>query len=86
MRSPCLKFYFYLRVFFKFFSVEIVMPLGLALHFYIVTMHVARLLMRRGCQVNFPEFTWSVSYFIVKLLMFYKNSSTSHTWGNKHAI
>ena len=28
-----------------------------------------------------PEFTWSVSYSIAKLLMFCKNSSTLHTWG-----
>ena len=28
-----------------------------------------------------PEFTWSASYSIVKLVMFYKNSSTLHTRG-----
>ena len=29
-----------------------------------------------GVRLNFPEFTWSVSYSIAKLLLFYKNSST----------
>ena len=31
-----------------------------------------------GVRLNFTEFTWSVSYSIVKLLMFYKNNGTSH--------
>ena len=76
-------------MFFKLFTVEIVMPLGLALHVANETTHAV---MSRGFfglgdeRLNFPEFTWSERYSIVKLLMFYKNDSTSHTWGNKHAI
>ena len=60
------------------------MPLGLALHFANETTHteMSRDFFCLGdARLNFPEFTWSVSYTIVNLLTFYKNNSTSHTWG-----
>ena len=65
------------------------MPLGLALHFAIQTTQAGMsrdFLFIGGIRLNFPELTWPVSYFIAKLLMFYKNNSTSHTWGIKNAI
>ena len=66
---------------FKLFTVEIVMHLSLALHFANETTHtgISRDSFCIGdVRLNFHEFTWSVSYFIVNLMMFYKNSSTSH--------
>ena len=60
------------------------MSLGLALHFANETTHpgMSRDFFGSGdVRLNFPEFTWSVSYSIVNLLMFYKNDSTSHTRG-----
>ena len=64
-----------------------VMPLGLALYFANKTTHsgMSRDFFCLGdVGLNFPEFTGSVSYPIVSLLMFCKNNM-SHTWGNKHA-
>ena len=58
------------------------MPLGLASHFAIETTDGG---MSRdffclgGVKLNFPEFTWSISYSIVKLVMFCKNISALHT-------
>ena len=83
MQGPCLNC-FSSRGILHAFSVEIVMPLGLALHFTIEITHTEMsrdFLCLGGVWLHFPGFTWSVSYFIVKLLMFYKHSSTSHTWG-----
>ena len=59
------------------------MPLSLALHFAIEMTHTGMLrdfLSLGGVRLNFPEFTWSVSYFIVELLMLYKNI-VCHTHG-----
>ena len=89
MRGPCLKVFCYLRVFFKFYPVEIFMPLCLALHVAIETTHtgISRDFICLGSvSINVSEFTCSVSYSIVKLLILYKNNSMSHTWGNKNAI
>ena len=58
------------------------MPLGLASHFTIETTDSGmsrNFFCLGGVRLNFPEFTWSVSDSIVKLLIFYKNSSTLHT-------
>ena len=49
-------------MFFKLFTVEIVMPLGLALHFANETTHTGMsrdFLCLGGVRLNFPEFTWS---------------------------
>ena len=57
------------------------MPLGLASHFAIETTDSGMsrdIFCLGGIRLNFPEFTWSVSYY-VNLLMFYKNSSALHT-------
>ena len=65
------------------------MLLGLGLHFAIETAHIGMsrdFLGLEGARLNFPAFSWSVSYSILKLLMFYKNNSTLHTRGNKHII
>ena len=65
------------------------MPLGLASHFAIETTDSGKsrdFFCLGDVVLNFPEFTWSVSYSIVNLLIFYKSTSASHTWGNKHVI
>ena len=51
------------------------MPLGLASHFAIETTDSGmprNFFCLGGERLNFPEFTWSVRYSIVQLLMFYK--------------
>ena len=51
------------------------MPLGLALHFAVETTHTGMsrdVFCLGSARLNIPEFTWSVSYSIVNLLMFYK--------------
>ena len=81
MRDPSLKF-FLIKSILQAFSVEIVMPLGLALHLAIETAHtgISRDFLCLGdVRLNLPKFTWLVTYFIVELLMFYKDDSTSHT-------